>query len=110
MRIMTELNPIYKKAKKRIQFKIHTLIYLLVLLFLWIVWYFIFKHQTDSTFFDVVLFTTLAWSILLIGHYFISYRLNHTLIENEIKVILKKYKTELTDQEISDFVQNKEKN
>jgi membrane protease YdiL (CAAX protease family) len=107
---MTELNPIYKKAKKRVQFKIHALIYLLVLLFLWIVWYFIFTHKTDSTFFDVVLFLTLAWSILLIGHYFISYRWNHSLIENEIKVILKKYKTELTDQEISDFVENKEKN
>jgi hypothetical protein len=107
---MTELTPIYKKAKKRVQFKIHTLVYILVLLFLWIVWFFIFDKKTDSPFFEVVLFLSLVWSILIIGHYFFSYRWNNAMLENEIKKILKKNNANLSDEEITNFVNTKENN
>lgn len=105
-----ELTQVYKKAKKRVHFKIHLGFYLLILLFLWLVWFFIFKNNSDQLFFKSILFLTLAWSLVLIGHFLYSYKWNNTLVENEIKNLLKERKgIKLSKEEIAEIVNSKEK-
>lgn len=107
-----ELIQVYKKAKKRVHFKIHFGFYFLILTFLWLVWFFIFKKNSAETLFlESILFLTLAWTLVLIGHYLYSYKWNNTLVENEIKNLLKNHKEiNLTDDQISEIVKSNEKN
>jgi hypothetical protein len=88
-----------KKAKKRIAFKIHWAIYLLVNLLFWLIWFFIFK---GSKYIDLstsvrngFLFITLTWGICIIAHYLIVYKWNKTLVEKEIKHLKKERKKKL---------------
>jgi len=50
---------IYNRAKKRVSFKIHLTVYLLVNAFFWLLWYFLFKGKEDPTFFRFTLALTL---------------------------------------------------
>jgi len=103
------LEHLYIKAKKRVGFKIHLVIYLLILAFLWVVWFFIFKENSDSLFMKSILFLTLTWSIVLVGHYFYAYKWNSSLVENEIRFLVKQWeeKQKIHDP-ISQIVKEKE--
>ena len=104
-----ELTQVYKKAKKRVHFKIHLGFYVLILLFLWLVWAFIFKNNSDQLFFKSILFLTLAWTLVLVGHFLYSYKWNNSLVENEIKNLLKERKgTKLSKEEIEEIVNSNE--
>ncbi len=104
-----ELTQVYKKAKKRVHFKIHLGFYVLILLFLWLVWFFIFKNNSDQLFFKSILFLTLAWTLVLVGHFLYSYKWNNSLVENEIKNLLKERKgTKLSKEEIEEIVNSNE--
>ena len=57
-----------------------------------------------------ILFLTLAWTLVLIGHFLYSYKWNNSLVENEIKNLLKEKKgVSLSQDEISDIVNSNEK-
>lgn len=104
-----ELTQVYKKAKKRVHFKIHLGFYVLILLFLWLVWIFIFKNNGDQLFFKSILFLTLAWTLVLAGHFLYAYKWNNTLVENEIKNLLKERKgIKLSKEEIAEIVKSNE--
>ena len=104
-----ELTQVYKKAKKRVHFKIHLGFYVLILLFLWLVWAFIFKNNDDQLFFKSILFLTLAWTLVLVGHFLYSYKWNSSLVENEIKNLLKERKgVKLSKEEIEEIVNSNE--
>ena len=80
---------VVKTAKKRVAFKKHVTVYILVNLFLWLLFFFLFRGNEDKTFFYVILFILLTWSILVIGHYFYAMKWNKKMLEKEIANILK---------------------
>lgn len=79
-----------KKAQKRVNFRIHCWIYILVNLFLWLLWFFIFRNTgcdnslDNAIFLKCVIFTTLTWLLILIAHYLIVFKWNKTLVEKEL--------------------------
>lgn len=93
----TEINPvktedqkkIYKRAKRRVSFKIHFAIYLLVIAFFWLLWGFLFKDSVNdgetSVFFRLSLAITFFWGIFIIAHYLIAYKWNKSFVDKEIK-------------------------
>lgn len=85
-----EEKQIYSRARKRISFKIHLTIYILVVTFFWLLWYFLFKGGEDITFFKFTLAVTLLWFVFIISHYLIVYKLNVSLLEKEVKRLKKR--------------------
>lgn len=80
----------YKKASKRVGFKIHLTVFVIVSLMLWLIWFFVFKRDApdaDVTFLKAILFVDCFWILILISHYLIVFIWNKTLIEKEIKKI-----------------------
>lgn len=103
------LDLLYRKAKKRVGFKVHFVVYLLILAFLWVVWFFIFKENSDSLFMKAILFLTITWTIVLIGHYFYAFKWNSSLVENEIRILVKQWESKQnTNDPISQLVKEKE--
>jgi len=88
-----EEKEIRKTSKKRVGFKIHSAIYMLVCILFWLLWIFIFKNSSDHDLRWAVLkfclFVTLTWGIGIISHYLIVYKWNKTLIEKEIERLKK---------------------
>ena len=79
-----------KRASLRAGFKIHLTIYLLVNLLFWVIWYFVFRNTEAATIgLKSILFLTVVWFIAILGHFFIAYRWNRSLVEKEL-VKLKK--------------------
>ena len=90
-------NRLYSKARKRAAFRIHLLIFILVNALFWVIWYFVFrttesdpgKIATDQQVFKAVLFLTIAWLIILIGHHVFVRIFDSTIVEKELKKIKK---------------------
>lgn len=90
-------NRLYSKARKRAAFRIHLLIFILVNALFWVIWYFVFrttesdpgKIATDQQVFRAVLFLTIAWLIILIGHHVFVRIFDSTIVEKELKKIKK---------------------
>ncbi len=84
---------LYKTASKRVGFKVHVTIFLIVMAMLWIIYTFIFKKETpegeENTFFQAILFLNSIWALVIVAHYLIVYKWNKSLIEKEIKNIEK---------------------
>jgi len=82
---------ILKIAKKRVRFKQHVIIFFLFNLFIWVVYFFIFKgkHSGDATFLKAILFILILWSIVLVGHYFFAMKWTKKMLEREVKELLK---------------------
>ena len=80
---------ILKAAKKRVGFKKHITFYVLANLALWVVFYFIFKGKEDPTFFHLILFVLIIWTIIIIGHYFFAIKWNKKMIEKEVETVRK---------------------
>ncbi len=87
---------LYKKATRRAAFKIHLAIYLLVNLIFWLIWFFIIKSEesnpTSTKTLKALIFFTIVWLLLLVGHYLAVYRWNKTLVEKELNKLLKENK------------------
>ncbi|MCL1850041.1 MAG: 2TM domain-containing protein [Bacteroidetes bacterium] len=81
---------VLKTAKKRVGFKKHITVYILVNLLLWVVFYFIFKGREDQTFFQTILFISIIWTIIIIGHYFYAIKWNKRMVEKEVEKIINK--------------------
>lgn len=74
-----------KRASKRAGFKIHVGIFILVNLFFWVIWYFVFRgNDAEKTGLNAVLFLSIAWLIAIVGHYFIVYKWNKSLLDKEL--------------------------
>lgn len=103
------LDLLYRKAKKRVGFKVHFVIYLLILAFLWVVWFFIFKDNNETLFMKAILFLTLSWTIVLIGHFFYAFKWNSSLVENEIRILVKQWESKQNiNDPIAQIVKEKE--
>jgi hypothetical protein len=87
---------LYKKASRRAAFKIHLAIYVLVNLIFWLIWFFIIKSEepnpTSAKTLNALIFFTIVWLLLLIGHYLAVYKWNKSLVENELNKLLKENK------------------
>ena len=87
---------LYNKARNRAAFRIHLLIFILVNALFWVIWYFVFRGtEANDVFFKAVLFVTIAWLIILIGHNVFVRVFNSTIVEKE----LKKVKKQIEDNE-----------
>lgn len=73
-----------KMAGRRVSFKIHFAIFLIANLFLWIVWYFLFKGKEDLTFLKAILFVTVVWLLAIVLHYLIVYKWTKSYKEKEL--------------------------
>ena len=93
---LTNNELVLKTAKKRVGFKKHATIYILINLFLWILFFFLFKGKEDKTFMNSILFLLLAWTVLLVGHYFYAMRWNKKMLEKEVESLVKKYTNDKT--------------
>ncbi|MBR4535270.1 MAG: 2TM domain-containing protein [Bacteroidales bacterium] len=83
-------NRLYSKARKRAAFRIHLLIFILVNALFWVIWYFVFRGtEANDVFFKAVLFVTIAWLIILIGHNVFVRIFDSTIVEKELKKIKK---------------------
>lgn len=81
---------LYDKAHSRATFKIHLMIFILVNALFWVLWYFVFRGtEADRMIFKSVLFVTIAWLIILIGHHVFVYVFNATFVEKELKKLKK---------------------
>ncbi len=87
---------LYNKARNRAAFRIHLLIFILVNALFWVIYFFVFKGtEANDVFFKAVLFVTIAWLIILIGHNVFVRVFNSTIVEKE----LKKVKKQIEDNE-----------
>jgi hypothetical protein len=104
-----EEKEIAKKAKKRVAFKVHSVIFLLINLLFWLFWFFIFKgskyEDLSTSVRNGFLFITLTWGICIITHYLIVYKWNKTLVEKEIKH-LKKERERKREEELNKISDN----
>ena len=81
---------VLKTAKKRVAFKKHLTLYVLVNLLLWVLFYFLFKGKEDKTFLQITLFVLLSWTIIIIGHYFFAIKWNKKMLDKEVESLLQK--------------------
>ena len=104
---MADKNFIVKIAKKRVAFKKHATVYILVNLLLWVFFFFLFKQRDpEHTFLYSFLFVSLTWSILLAGHYFYAIKWNNKMVEKEVQSLIKETMEQKEDQMVNDVVEN----
>ena len=82
---------IFGKARQRANFKIHIVIAILVLAFLWVIWAFIFKNLAGegNLFLKCIVFLSIVWLLVLISHYLIVYEWKKNLIDRELEKLIK---------------------
>lgn len=81
---------LYNKARNRAAFIKHLLVFILVNALIWVIWAFVFRGtEADNLFLKSILFVSIAWLIILIGHYIFVYTFNSSLVEKEIKKLKK---------------------
>ena len=78
-----------KMAARRTSFKIHFAIFLIANLFLWVVWYFLFKGKEDTTFLKAILFVFIVWLLGVVLHYMIVYKWTKSYKEKELSSLRK---------------------
>ena len=84
-----------KRAKKKVHFRIHLFIYLIVIAFFWLLWFFLFKpNQTgeSSVFLKLCWAITLFWALIVFAHYMFAIRWNRSAIEKEVERLKKREK------------------
>ena len=78
-----------RMASRRTGFKKHFAIFLLVNIFLWVVWYFLFKDSGEVTFLKAILFLLIVWLLAIILHYMIVYKWTKSYKEKELTSLKK---------------------
>jgi len=90
-----EKKALYAKAKKRVQFKVHLMIFIFTNLILWLIFGFgskLFTEDAKSFVLQFVLFVSLTWGIVVLAHYLIVYKWGKSYIEKEFDKLKKDYK------------------
>lgn len=86
-----EFDPvIYKKAKKRVGFKTHITIYVLMNILFWLLWLFISYGTNDKFPLPWPLLPTIGWGVGVVFHYLYAFKWNANLIEKEYEKLIKK--------------------
>jgi len=80
-----------KMAARRTSFKIHFAIFLIANLFLWVVWFFLFKGKEDTTFLKAILFVFIVWLLGVVLHYMIVYKWTKSYKEKELSSLKKRH-------------------
>ena len=80
-----------KMAARRTSFKIHFAIFLISNIFLWVVWYFLFKGKEDTTFLKAILFVFIVWLLAVVLHYMIVYKWTKSYKEKELSSLKKRH-------------------
>ena len=91
-----EERTLYGKAKKRVQFKVHLMIFFLTNLILWLIFWFgskLFKEEARSFVLQFVFFISLTWGVVVYAHYLIVYKWGKTLVEKEFDKLKKEHKS-----------------
>jgi len=104
MKNITNKDLVLKTAKKRVQFKKHVTVFILVNLFLWIVFLFLFRDKEDKTFLQINLFILLSWAIILVGHYFYAIKWNKKMVEKEVQSLIKETMEQKQEQMVNNVV------
>ena len=99
---------IYKQASKRVAFKFHFAIYILAIALLWLIFAFIFKEVVQ--FRNACIFVTLSWTPIIIFHYVMVYKFNHSLLDKEIKKLQREMKEKEAELERLKIMKNKQEN
>lgn len=84
-----------KRAKKKVHFRIHLFIYLIVIAFFWLLWFFLFKPSRtgeSSVFLKLCWAITLFWALIVFAHYMFAIRWNRSAIEKEVERLKKREK------------------
>jgi len=92
-----EEKTLYGKAKKRVQFKVHLMIFFLTNLILWLFYYFVFNNigEVRNIALQFVLFVSLTWGVVVFAHYLIVYKWGKTFVEKEFDKLKKEHKRKL---------------
>ena len=88
-----------KMASRRTGFKKHFAIFFLVNVFLWVVWYFLFRDNTENTFLMAILFVFIVWLLGIILHYMIVYKWTKSYKEKELNSLKKMRLKQLQEME-----------
>ena len=94
---------LYGKAKKRVQFKVHLMVFILTGLILWLFYYFgfkLFKEEVKNIAFQFILFVSLVWGIVVVAHYLIVYKWGKMYVEKEFHKLKEDHKKNKKIQEI----------
>jgi len=91
---LTNNDLVLKTARKRVAFKKHITVYILLNLFLWVLYFFLFRKSDDKMFFNSILFLLITWTIIIIGHYFYAMKWNRKMLEKEIESLMKEKENE----------------
>lgn len=99
-----------KMASRRTGFKKHLAIFILVNVFLWVVWYFLFRDNTENTFLMAILFVFIVWLLGIILHYMIVYKWTKSYKEKELNSLKKMRLKQLQEMEDlkAELAQNEE--
>ena len=76
-------------SKKRVYFKVHLAIFLVINLIVWVLWFMLFNTIVTDPYIGrailkAFLCITLVWLLLVILHYLIAYKWNKTFVEKEL--------------------------
>ena len=77
---------VLKTAKKRVRFKKHLTLYILINLMLWVVY---FIPLDRKTFLYVLLSILSIWTLVMIAHYFFAIKWNKKMLDKEVKSLLR---------------------
>jgi hypothetical protein len=83
MRHLTD-HQLHELARKRVEFRIHLLVYCVVIGFLWVIWY------VTGASYKWPIWPMAGWGIGLLFHYLFEYRPNKMISEEEEYQRLKK--------------------
>ena len=83
-------NDLWKKAHERAGFKMHFLIYVIIIAFLWVLWGFLryINKETDDGYWP--LFPMLGWGLGVFLHYLSVYSWKQKFTQREYEKLLKK--------------------
>ncbi|MCL2289668.1 MAG: 2TM domain-containing protein [Bacteroidetes bacterium] len=95
---------ILKTAKKRVSFKKHVTIYILINLLLWVLFIFLFKGREDNIFLHFILFVLITWTIILVGHYFYAMKWNKRMVDKEVQSLIKETMAQQEEKMAEDVV------
>jgi hypothetical protein len=85
---------LWKTAQERAGFKVHIIVYFIVIAFLWILWAFLgYINEREDWYVDKwPIYPMLGWGLGVLLHYFIVYRWKKKLTMKEYEKLLKKRK------------------
>ena len=108
MKNTTNKDLLLQTAKKRVQFKKHLLIYILVNLLLWVVYFFLFRGRPveENRFLQMALFVLCVWTIIIVGHYFYAMKWNKKMVEKEVQSLIKEAMEQKEEEMVSEVVEN----